>query len=73
MRKHRTKFHRWLLSKYQTESLSEAVQKFANECKPPVSHNTVLKWAEGSKPRSFYSGTLKSQFPECPLFVSKSQ
>lgn len=72
--RHRTKFHLWLLKKYETKSLSEAVQKFTSECKPAgsLSHNTVLKWADGSKPRKLPVDIYGPQFPDCPLFSVKS-
>lgn len=70
--RHRTKFHLWLLKKYQTTSLSLAAQKFASECNPVLSSNTVLKWADGSKPRSFYIDSLRPQFSDCPLFAVKA-
>lgn len=73
MSKHRTKFCLYLLKRYSTESLSEAAQAFANECEPSVSQNTILKWADGTKPRKFYRDILHPQFPDCPIFMSKSQ
>lgn len=69
--KHRSKFKIWLLKKYSTTSVSEAAQRFTKECPYEISHNTVLKWSEGSKPRKFYSDILRPLFPDCPLFTPK--
>lgn len=73
MSKHRTQFHRWLLEKYNTKSLTMAAQLFSSECEPRISYNTVQKWAEGTKPRDFTVDILRPQFPNCPLFAVKSQ
>lgn len=66
-----SKFKKWVLKKYGGVSVSRAVQTFAAECKPPLSYNTVQKWAEGGTPRPFYSDTLRGQFPDCPIFIKK--
>lgn len=71
--KHRTRFHRWLLKRYATESLTLAAQKFGNECNPKVSYTTIQKWADGTKPRDFTRDILRPQFPDCELFALKIQ
>lgn len=69
------KFKKWLMEKYapNADSIAVAVQKFAADCDPVVSYNTVLKWVEGAKPRAFFCSSLVSQFPDCPLFVTPTK
>lgn len=69
MGKHRSRFHIWLLEKYDTDSLTKAAQLFSAECNPRISYNTIQKWAEGAKPRDFTKDILRPQFPDCPLWI----